>query len=167
MDSIKIDIAGDRQAGLRFDEFPDVLYEDLRKEIEELSLELLLRVEAATPSRTGLLRSEERLRLFTDKDRITGYIDVKADGQQEHIKAGALEYGAHKKHKVSSHTMRLDHFWEQKLDAPITVLVDAIPDRTANITEIAFLRGPLEAMRPEIAARLRAVVENAVTKANE
>ena len=34
MDTIKIGLIGDRQAGLRFEEFPDVLYEDLRKAID-------------------------------------------------------------------------------------------------------------------------------------
>ena len=98
MDSIRISITGDHEVGLRFDEFPDDLYDALRQEIEALSAELLAAVEAATPSRTGKLRSAERLRIFTDPDSIKGYVDVSAD----FAKAGALEYGAHRSTKVSA-----------------------------------------------------------------
>jgi hypothetical protein len=43
MDSIKIGLTGDRQAGLRFEEFPDHLYEGLRQEIDALTNELFAR----------------------------------------------------------------------------------------------------------------------------
>lgn len=166
MDAIRIDVAGVQQVGLRFDSFPDVLYEDLRQEIDALSLELFARVGAATPTRTGALLSQERLRLFTDKTRITGYIDIAGgEGSYDFAKAGALEYGAHRATKVASHAMRLDHYWADKLSAPITVMVDAYT-RTPNIVEHAFERGPLEAMQPEILARLNAVVASAVAGTN-
>lgn len=166
MDSIRIDVTGDRQVGLRFDHFPDALYEDLRQEIEALSIELFTRVEAATPEKTGELRGQERLRVFTDPNRITGYVDVAgAKGSQDFAKAGALEYGAHRSHKVSAHSMRLDHAWAEKWAAPETVLVAAFT-RTANLQEYAFERGPLAQMQPEIVARLNAVVEKAVAEAN-
>lgn len=166
MDTIRIDVTGDRQVGLRFDQFPDVLYEDLRKEIDALSIELYVRVQAATPTQTGLLHSQERLRLFTDENRITGYVDIQGRTGADFAKAGALEYGAKRTHKVAAHAMELDHFWADKLNAPITVMVGAF-SRSANGPELAFERGPLEAMRPEIIGRLNAVVEKAVAKANE
>ena len=166
MDDIHIAVTGDRQVGLRFEEFPDALYVALRQEVDALSIELLARIEAATPSRTGKLRSQERLRLFTDENRITGYIDIAgAKGSQDFAKASALEYGAHKATQVAAHAMKLDHHWSLKLAAPETVLVAAY-SRTPDITETAFERGPLDAMAPEIVARLNAVVEKAVVAAN-
>lgn len=166
MDAIRFDVTGVRQVGLRFDEFPDGLYEDLRQEIDALSIELFARVEASTPERTGLLRSEERVRLFTDPNRITGYVDVEgAKGSQDFAKAGALEYGAHSPTKVSGHSMSLDHYWAHKLAAPETVLVGAYT-RTPDIAEVAFERAPLAQMQPEIVARLNAAVEKAVAEAN-
>lgn len=166
MDSIRISIAGDRQVGLRFDAFPDQLYDDLRGEIEALSRELYSRVKGATPSDTGELRSQERLRVFTDKTRITGYVDVAADkGSQAFAKAGALEYGAHRPTDVGGHAMSLDHYWAYKLSEPHMVLVGAY-SRTPNIAEYAFERSSLASMQPEIIARLNTVVEKAVAEVN-
>ena len=166
MDAVRIGLTGDRQAGLRFEEFPDALYEDLRRTISTLGDELLALIEAATPSRTGELRSKERLRIFTDTDRITAYVDVAADGRDEIVKAAALEYGAHKKTNVQSHSKKLDHVFDRALSAPMDVLVKAYT-RTPNIAEHAFLRGPLAAMRGQAFERLNAVVEQAVAGANE
>ena len=166
MDAVRIDVAGDRQVGLRFDTFPDALYEDLKTEVNALSLELFARVEAATPSRTGRLRSQERVRLFSDPNRITGYVDIAGEkGSQDFAKAGALEYGAHGQAKVSAHSMSLDHHWSRKLGEPETVMVDAYT-RSADIAELAFERGPLAAMQPEVASRLNAVVVRATAEAN-
>ena len=166
MDLIHIDVSGDRQTGIRFEEWPDHLYGDLKTEIEALSIELFARIQAATPSLTGRLRSQERLRLFADANRITGYIDIAgAKGGQDFAKAAAEEYGAHQQTKVSAHSMRLDHYWSEKLRAPITVLVAAYA-RTPDIAEAAFERGPLAQMQPEIVSRLNAVVEKNVIEAN-
>jgi len=165
MDTVRIDLSGDRRAGLRFEEFPDALYEELTQEIGALSRELFSRVEAATPSRTGALRSQERLRLFTDKNRITGYVDIASDKGGDFAKAGALEYGAHKRTSVKPHARKLNHVFERALAAPMDVIVGAY-DRTPNIAEHAFERGPLGAMRGEIVQRLNAVVEKAVAGAN-
>lgn len=165
-DSIHIDVAGDRQAGLRFEEFPDALYDDLKAEIDALSNELFGRVQAATPDKTGDLRSKERYRLFTDESRITGYVSVAAADQNEIRKAGALEYGSKgKKTPVASHAMKLDHHWSHKLAAPQSVIVAAY-ERLPNIAERNFLRGPLNAMRPEIVRRLNELVSRAVQAAN-
>jgi hypothetical protein len=166
MDSIRIDVKGDRQVGLRFEEFPDALYDQLRAEIDSLSAELYARVVAAAPRATGQLESQIRLRLFADKTRITGYVDIAgAKGSQDFAKAAALEYGAHRPTKVSAHSMKLDHFWANKLAAPIEVLVAAFT-RTPDIADHAFERGPLAEMQPEVQARLNAAVERAVVVAN-
>jgi len=166
MDSIWIGLTGDRQAGLRFEEFPDALYEELRLAIDSLSRELFERIEAKTPSKTGQLRSQERVRVFADKERITGYVDI-GDGTINDLrKAGALEYGAHKETKVKSHSRKLDHVFDRALSAPMDVIVEAY-SRTPNISAHRFERGPLAAMRGEIVERLNAVVEKAVAGANE
>jgi hypothetical protein len=166
MDAIKIELSGERQVGLRFDEFPTQLYTDFQKEIAALGEELLDRVEAATPELTGRLRGEERLRVFSDPNRITAYVDIAGEkGSQDFAKAAALEYGAHKATKVKAHTMRLDHVWAEKLNEPMTVLV-ADYSRTPDIDEVAFERGPLASMQSEAVARLNAVVARATAQAN-
>jgi hypothetical protein len=166
MDSIHISLTGDRQVGLRFEEFPDVLYEDLRQAITALADELFARVVAATPSKTGELRSQERVRVFADENRIAGYVDI-GDGTINDLrKAGALEYGAHKETSVKSHSRKLDHVFDRALSAPMDVIVEAYT-RTPNIAATRFERGPLAAMQSEIITKLNAVVEKAVAGANE
>ena len=166
MTEIRINVTGDRQVGLRFEEFPDALYADLHKEIDALSAELFARVEAATPSLTGQLRSQERVRVFADKTRITGYVDIAGSGPQDYRKAGALEYGSRGKPvAVSAHTMQLDHYWSIQLATPELVMVQAF-SRTPDITAAAFERGPLGDMQPEIIARLNAVVERRAAETN-
>lgn len=159
---VKIDVTGERDVGIRFAEFPDALYADLRVEIEGLGRELLARIEARSPEKTGALRAAERLRIFADKTRITADVDVPG---KTAAKAGALEYGAHRATKVSTHSMKLDHAWANKLSAPMDVLVSAY-SRTPNIDEYAFERGPLHEMQPEVLARLNAVVDRAAGEAN-
>lgn len=163
---IRFDIKGDRQVGLRFDQFPAQIYDDLRGAIDELSQELFALVQAETPELTGMLRSEEMVRVFSDPDKITGSVAVVAPNQQDARKAGALEYGSTGKSvAVKAHAMRLDHYWETALAEPETVIVKAY-DRTPDIAEHRFERGPLEVMQPIAAARLNAVVEMAIKAAN-
>lgn len=158
---VSVEVAGTREVGLRFDAFPDALHEALAAEIGRLGEELLALVEAATPSRTGQLRSEERLRAYDEPERIKAEVTVSA----EQAKAGALEYGAHRATAVRAHQMRLDHAWARRLAAPIEVLVGAYT-RVPDIAERAFERGPLDAMTPEILDRLDAVVASATEAAN-
>lgn len=162
-DAVRITLEGDRQSGLRFEEFPDAVHADLLDAIDELSSELAARIENAVPERTGKLRSEVRRRVFESEDRIKGYVDFAG---KDHAKVGALEYGSKgKPTKVSAHAMKLDHFWHHRLTAPISVLVDAY-SRTPTIEEHSFMRGPLAQMRSEIVSRLTAVVERAATEAD-
>jgi hypothetical protein len=165
---VKIDLDGERMVGLRFEEFPDDLHDALLGEINAISNELFARVQAATPSKTGELRSQERLRIFDQEERIRGYISI-AGGSNSgaYAKAGALEYGSKGKPvDVRSHTKRLDHFWENRLRAPINVLVEAY-SRTPNIAERNFMRGPLDAMAPEILSRLNRVITQTTEQADQ
>ena len=161
---IHVNITGDRQVGVRFEGFPDNLYADLRNEIEGLTSQLLGLVVAATPSRTGRLRSQEVMRVYTDPTHIKGVVTVAGEAK-DLAKAGALEYGAHRPTEVSAHAMRLDHAWGQMFSEPETVLVGAFT-RTPDIETYAYESGPLGAMQPEIITGLNAAIERSVAKAN-
>jgi len=164
--SIHIDISGTRQVGLRFDQFPDDLRAELHATIDDLAQQLYAQVQARTPTLTGRLLGEEGVTVFADPDKISGKVYVAAPNQQDARKAAALEYGSTGKAvSVTSHAMGLDHYWSSKLSAPETVIVSAY-NRTPNIAEVAFERGPLDEMAPEIAARLNAVVVEATKAAN-
>ena len=164
MSDIRIDIKNAQRVGLRFDEFPDQLREDLLAEIYTLGNELLALVHGATPVLTGRLQSQERLQTFNDPNSVSAKVFIAGTGT-DFGKAAALEYGAHKPAKVSAHSMRLDHAWANELASPIDVMVDAYT-RPTNIAERAYERGPLAEMQPQIIARLNAVIEAAVVKNN-
>lgn len=156
MDGFRVDITGARQAGVRFDQIPDELYAALQTEIESLTERLFALIEEATPKRTGKLKASERIRIFADKQHIKGEVSIAGD----FAKAAALEYGAHRATRVRAHAMRLDHVWANRLDAPISALVDAYT-RTPNIEAVRFERGPLAAMQGEIIAGLEAAIDKA------
>jgi hypothetical protein len=166
MSLVNLELKGERQAGRRFEDFPSDLREALKAEIDSLTNELHARVVAAAPSRSGNLRSRIQGKLYEDKDRVTGRVSVRASNQSEARKAAALEYGSRgRPGPVQSHTMRLDHYWSQKLAAPRTVVVEAF-QRTARVAEHRFLRGPLDAMRVTINVRLGAVIASATKGAS-
>lgn len=166
MDTVRIDVKGDRQAGLRFEEFPDALREELREEIDSLTSELYTRIGTVIPNKTGDMRSKLRAKLHEHDNRIVGSVYIAGKkGSQDLAKAGALEFSARRTKPVKEHKMRLDHAWNTKFDSPRTVIVEAF-DRRNRQTEHAFMRGPLAAMQPEVKQRLNAVVEKAVKEAN-
>ncbi len=57
-DNIHIDIAGDRQVGLRFDTFPEAIYADLRTAIDDLTRQVFALIQSKTPDRTGELLAQ-------------------------------------------------------------------------------------------------------------
>jgi len=163
---IRFDIKNARQVGLRFDQFPPEIYDDLRIAINDLAHQLFALVQSETPDLTGQLRGQEMVRVFTDPKKITGSVAVVTRDKQSAIKAATLEYGSTGKSvKVKSKTMRLDHVFDHVLDEPMEVIVKAY-NRTPNVEEFRFERGPLEVMQPIVAARLNAVVAAAVKAAN-
>jgi hypothetical protein len=164
MDTIRFDVVGAREVGQRFDEFPQELHDDLKREIEALTAELFAMVESATPQRTGKLRSEEAIKVIDQPERIAGLIYITGTSA-DFAKAGALEYGAHRSTQVAAHAMRLDHVFGAMLNWPMTVIVSAY-SRTPDIEAVAFERGPLAEMEPEILERLNAVVEGRVAETN-
>ena len=167
-DMIHFDVKGIREVGLRFEQFPAELHDQIKAEIDALSKQLFAMVNAATPSKTGRLRSQEWLKLFDDGDSIKGAVYIAGQGSgknSDFAKAGALEYGAHMPFEVAAHAMKLDHAWANQLANPLTVQVKSHP-RKPNVPEFAFERGPLAAMQPEIIERLNAVVAKAAAQAN-
>lgn len=167
MSLVKIDLSGERQAGMRFEKFPSELLADLRAEIDSLTNELRGRVGAAMPRGTGELRDSLDSDVIKKEGRIRGRVIVAVGNSKLHRKAAALEYGSKgKKRPVRQHKMRLGHYWDEKLATPRTVIVKAF-QRTPNVKAHKFLRGPMEAMRPTILARLGKVVERAAQEASE
>lgn len=166
-DAVYVTVSGERRVSLKLDEFPQELRGQLEARISELTAELQAQVEAAAPSRTGRLRSEIRGRVFADNpNHVSGIVDIAGvKGSGDFAKAAALEYGAHASTKVSAHPMKLDHYWASKLAAPTMVMV-AAHNRTVNIAEHDFLRGPLAEMEPQIQMALEEVVEAATIEAD-
>ena len=167
---LHIEVDNDLRAGLKFEEFPDALREELVAEIDALAHEAFTRERAAIPVRTGKLQGQLRQVTHNDPKRIKGaiYIDGQGSGSgSDFAKAGALEYGSTgRKFDVGARRMKLDHFWEHRLRAPMEVLVKAY-SRHSTIMEHRFARGTLEAMAPEILQRLEAVVAKTTKQASE
>lgn len=167
MTGVRIDIKGDLKVGLRFAEFPDELRANLLAEINDLSAQLFVMVKAATPELTGRLRSQEGVKVFDDKNKISGKVFVDDESANDAIKAADLEYGSTGKSiEVKQHEMSLDHIFDKMLANPMTVTIPTYA-RTPNVAAHSFERGPLAAMQPEIIARLSAVVEATTEGANK
>lgn len=167
MDTVRINIKGERQTGLRFEEFPDALREDLREEIDSLTADLFAKIRAVAPKETGDLQSKINAKIHDHEKRIVGSIYIAGKkGSQDFAKAGALEYGAHRTTKVKEYARRPHGKVQAKFDAPAEVIVRA-HTRKNKQSEHAFLRGPMASARQEVENRLNAVVEKNVAKANQ
>lgn len=151
-----MDVTGDRKLGLRFEKFPEVAREALTRRITALTAELLDRVRAAEPEKTGKLRSETSSIVLSNERKIAGIVRIRTDIKGEYAKAAALEYGARKSTRVKEHAMGLSHFWAKAVE-PRQVMVAAY-NRKPDIAQHFFLRGPLEAMKGEIFAELEAAM---------
>lgn len=166
-DGINVEITGDRRALLRFENFPNELYDALRAEIESLTNELFGRVLAAVPHDSGKLASEIHKKVHADPERISGQVFVSTRiSADEARKAAALEYGSRrKKISVKAHSREVHTVHGRALAAPLEALIKAY-DRTPNIMQRAFERGTLDEMRPQIIQRLQSVVSTSVADAN-
>lgn len=143
---------GASEISLRFDEFPSHLKDKIEARVRELTEMLDARVEAATPVKTGLLRSEIKLNVYSSPSRVAGYVSVFApDRPGEYAKAATLEYGSNKTRKLADRMAGPRKRLERRVSKP------------AHIEAFRYLRGPFESMRPEIEAALdETVVEAAV-----
>lgn len=141
------------RVALHFDEMPALLKKQLKAAIDKVTHELLGRVKAREPVRTGRLRRSTHAYVDERTDFIRGRVRVLATGKKSEIAAafGALEYGgpgarrAGKKVKVKSYTGGGRR-------------VRAYERRQPRIKARRFLRGPAAAMRPQIRAELEAAI---------
>lgn len=159
MADFDIALQGERQAGLRFEQFPDQARAALHEAIEELVAELYDRIEAMVPRRTGKLAAEIHSFVDETETRITGRVKVVTKDRQALLKAIAEEYGAHGLVKVKTHLQHLSHVYG-RLIQPMVVVMDKY-ERHANIVARRYERGPLDGMRGEIDDKLRAALESA------
>jgi hypothetical protein len=137
----------------RFDTFPVAALDMLRAKVTETTDVLLGLVRAATPDRTGLLRSQIKSRIIENPNRVVGVVGLIGGAPRKAFgKAGALEYGAHKSISVRAHTQNLDHFFGKAI-APREVTVSAYTRQT-NIEAHNYLRGPLDAVQGEFVATI-------------
>jgi hypothetical protein len=157
-----LDIEGDRRVDVRLEQFPERARAGLARRIDALAGELLARVLAAEPKRTGKLASETgKSGVRCGRDFVSESVRVAAKDGAEARKAGALEYGASKPAAVPSHTMRLTHVFARQI-APLDVVVAAYK-RPMNMAARHYLRGPLDSMRGEIRDALHEAIEEALS----
>lgn len=131
---------------VHLEQLPMALRTNLRATIIRLTDELLARVRAAEPRRTGRLQSETRSFIDENDNRILGRVRVLgAGGGGPNIAAAALEYGAHRSFQVRGYQRR-------------GVTVSAYR-RRQNIAPRRFLHAPAEAMRGRIMAELQAAID--------
>lgn len=153
------------EIGLRFEEFPTELHDDLLAEITALGREAFAGVAARLPRGNGKLADQQRMRIIDEQGRIAAIVDFAGDADDAR-KAGALEYGSRGRPiAVRAHQRRQTHVFERHLAAPRQVLVDAY-DRRPHLQERRFIRGTADAIRAQAVERIQAVVSKAVEHAN-
>jgi hypothetical protein len=140
---------------LHFAKLPLNLRTNLQKTIQALTTELLGRVRAAEPVRTGLLRSQTRSYVDVTENYVRGRVRILATGHASRTGAafGALEYGAHAAILVKAYQRRGGLVREYA--------------RVVNIAEQRFLRNSLDAMRAKATAELEAAVAKTVEEFNQ
>jgi hypothetical protein len=161
MDGVTIVTRGERETSLRFDKFPSKLTARLEQKIRDLTEMLDERIEAVTPKKTGLLRSEITPKVYTgdNGDRVAGYVSVFAgDRAKEYAKAATLEYGTDKPRRIPDHggVFRKLGRGQKRIESRLT--------RPARTIAFRFLRQPFEQMQPEIIAGLEEAVAETVAE---
>ena len=147
--SFMVDIT-DHRVMVRFDELPKQIRKALRTKITELTHQLLAQVQAREPVRTGRLRQLTRAYVDEKQDVIRGRVRVLGRrGINQPARAfGALEYGAHRSHRVKGYQRRSGRVRPY--------------ERRANIKAQRFLRGPASVMLPRAKAEIEAIILAAV-----
>lgn len=152
---------GEREISARFDTFPSRARQKLEERITALTEQLEARVEAAAPHRTGALRSEITSRVFANQsNRVAGYVSVYApDRPGEYPKAATLEYGSNKPRRMFERGGGI----AARLGLRQRRIANRV-SKPARIEAFAYLRGPLDQMRPEIEAGLNEAVAEAAAE---
>jgi len=150
----KMDL-NDVRLRVRLESMPKELKKRLTQTIGRLTRELLHKVEAREPVRTGRLRSLTEAYVDTNEIKMFVRGRVRVLRTREHntaAAAGALEYGSTgKKFAVRGYMRRGERgrFAYRVSDY----------SRVGGITEMRFLRGPAAAMLPKARAELRRVLQ--------
>jgi hypothetical protein len=147
----------DRAVIAHFEQLSGRLKSGLRLAITQLTDQLLARIHAAEPYRTGRLRTATQAFVDVKDDAVTGRVRILGAGREA---AAALEYGAHRIVRVRAHQEHLSHVFDRAIDSQF-VAVSAYT-RRANIQAKRFLRDPAAAMRPRIQAEIERVVAESV-----
>lgn len=154
---VTVTISGDRQLGIRFDQFPQQAHDRLKERITQDVAELGAAIRADAPRRTGALAADVSTNVIDKTERITGLVFFKKD----FAKVSALEYGVHRPVQVAAHMARLDHVFRERLAAPLSVLIEA-HSRAVDLTAREFIRGPARGMAGEITQGLKDAVGEAI-----
>jgi hypothetical protein len=143
---------------LHFDRMPDAIKQKLEVTITRLTMQLLSRVKAAEPVRTGRLRAATRSFVDVRQDFVRGRVRILPTGKAQRLGAafGALEYGA--PGHLRSGPVPV-HGYRRSSGA-----VAAYQRRRPHIRARRFLRGPLAAMRPRIMAELSEAIGQAINE---
>ena len=143
----KLDL-NDVRLRVRLESMPKQLQKRLTQTIGRLTNELVHKVEAREPVRTGRLRSLTQAYVDTNQIKMFVRGRVRVLRTRRHntaAAAGALEYGSTgKKFAVKGYMRRGSHVRGYQ--------------RVGGITEMRFLRGPAAAMLPKARAELRRVL---------
>jgi hypothetical protein len=154
------EVRGENQLIAHMRAIPDELQDRLAPVLQRLSEELLRRVKAAEPERTGALKAATQAFTFRNANRMRGGVRIVPEpGQGSHnIKAAALEYGAHGAVNVKAHEQSLDHVYDTPID-PEEVLVSAY-HRDANIAALRFERDSLSALYAEFLVEVELAIND-------
>jgi hypothetical protein len=145
---VKVD---DRNIKAMFDELPTTLRTNLTATIARLTDELLAKVRAAEPHRTGRLRLETRRFVDERENFVRGRVRILAPGGRGHnVAAAALEYGAHRSFPVKSYRRDGDTVGAYR--------------RRANIDARRFLRDSALGMRAKVLAELRQAISDSIAQ---
>ncbi len=166
MSAINVSVeADDTRLRLRFEKLPQTIRKPLRPVITRLTNQLLVRVKAAQPHRTGRLRSLTHSyideRMDNRRNFIRGRVRVlRSRSHNTAAAAGALEYGAHRRFEVRAHRARRTSAFGRPT-RPYDVNIPA-HQRRANIQALRFLRGPAAAQLPRARAEINAAIAEAL-----
>ena len=154
--SLRID-ANDTRLKVQLESMPRNLRRRLEQTIRGLTNQLLAKVRAAQPRRTGLLRKQTHAYVDVNKEKqfVRGRVRV-LNAYDKNIAAafGALEYGSTGKwFGVSQH-------WRQRRGGdPFHVTAH---QRSGGLRAHYYLRGPARSMLPEARRRLQQALQQTI-----
>jgi hypothetical protein len=158
----KIDVVNEDRLQLRLNEFPRKVQQRLKATIGTLVRELLARVQAAEPTRTGTLRRATHA--FVDEGLrggapwVRGRVRVTRESRLG-ARFGALEYGAP--------GTRRRGLVQVRAYSRAGSRVSSYRRRQPTIKEMRFLRGPARAQRARAIAALEAALNDAIGNFNK